>query len=247
MARLPRTPNKDADAAREVELKLLLEPDAIAILKTLPIIGPAFAKAKPAKLAAVYYDTPDHRLEKAGLTLRLRSEAKNHTLTVKTMESASIDRGEWEKRVKTKRLLARDIAASSAAAVLGKSARDLKPLFATEVERAKALIEYKSASVELALDQGTVIAGKRKLPICELELELKDGPRSGLLALARELVAVAPLRLSFIAKSERGQRLSTGKWGKPKTATTPELAPDMSALDAFLAIARTCLHDFMLE
>lgn len=233
--------------AREVELKLLLDREAVAILKTLPLVGPALAKARPAKLAATYYDTPDRRLEKSGLTLRLRSEANIHTLTVKTMESASIDRGEWEKQVKNTKPALPDIEASPAGSALGNRARDLKPLFTTNVERAKAMIGYKAAQIELALDRGTIIAGRRKLPILELELELKDGKRAGLLALARELATAAPLRLSFIAKSERGQRLATGRWGKPQSATTPRLAPGMSALDAFLAIARTCLHDFMLN
>lgn len=247
MSRSPRKVKQRAADGREVELKLLLDRDAIDILKTLPVIGPALAKARPAKFAATYYDTSDRRLEKAGLTLRLRSEATKHVLTVKTMESASIDRGEWEKRVKSRRLVARDIAASPAGSVLGSSARDLKPLFTTNVQRAKAMIEYKSASIELALDQGTIIAGKRKLAISELELEFKHGKRAGLLALARELAAIAPLRLSFISKSERGQRLRSNTWGQPQRATTPRLAPGMSALDAFLAIARTCLHDFMLN
>lgn len=233
--------------AREVELKLLLDREAVGILNTLPLIGPALAKARPARLAATYYDTPDRRLEKSGLTLRLRSEAKKHTLTVKTMESASIDRGEWEKQVKNKKLTSHDIEASPAGSALGNSARDLKPLFTTSVERSKAMIDYKAAHIELALDRGTIIAGRRKLPILELELELKDGKRAGLLALARELVTAAPLRLSFIAKSERGQRLEAAAWGKPQWATTPRLAPGMSALDGFLAIARTCLHDFMLN
>ncbi|MBL8908988.1 MAG: CHAD domain-containing protein [Rhizobiales bacterium] len=247
MSRPPRKVTQHADAAREVELKLLLEPDAIPILRSLPIIGEALAKAKPEKLAAIYYDTSDRRLEKAGLTLRLRGEAKEYTLTVKARESASIDRGEWEKPVRTGRLALRDIAASPAASVLGKTARDLQPLFSTTVERSKALVDYESATIELALDRGTITAGERALPVSELELELKAGERAGLIALARELSGLAPLRLSFIAKSERGERLRAGTWGKPQRATTPELSADMSALAGFLTIASTCLHDFMLN
>jgi inorganic triphosphatase YgiF len=246
MARAPRKPKRNADAAREVELKLLLDREGFATLKDLPVIGPALAKARPSRLAAVYYDTPDRRLEKSGLTLRVRNEARRHTLTVKSAP-ASIDRSEWEKRIKSRRLLASDIAASPAACLLGKNLRALKPLFTTDVQRTKALIKYKSASIELALDQGGIVAGKRKLPVLELELELKDGKRAGLVALGRELAAVAPLRLSLIAKSERGRRLRAGTWGKPQKASTPALSASMTARDAFLAIARFCLHDFMLN
>ena len=42
-------------------------------------------------------------------------------------------------------------------------------------------------------------------------------------------------------------RLARGEWGMPKTASVPALKPEMTALAAFLAIARTCLHDFMLN
>lgn len=38
--------------------------------------------------------------------------------------------------------------------------------------------------IEAALDQGFVIAGKRKEEICELELELREGDPQALLELA---------------------------------------------------------------
>ena len=170
MARPPRKPKQNADAAREVELKLLLEPDAVAILKTLPVIGPALAKARASKLAATYYDTPDSRLEKAGLTLRLRSEAKKNILTVKTIESARSIAANGRSRSRARGSSPATSPPRPPLPCLGKNIRDLKPLFTTNVERAKAMIAYKSASVELALDRGMIEARKRKLPISNSNL-----------------------------------------------------------------------------
>ena len=83
MSRPPRKVKHRAASAREVEVKLLLDRETIGILKTLAVIGPALTKARTTMLAAIYYDTPDRRLEKAGLTLRLRSEGKKHILNVR--------------------------------------------------------------------------------------------------------------------------------------------------------------------
>ncbi|MFO0991043.1 MAG: CHAD domain-containing protein [Hyphomicrobiales bacterium] len=246
MPKAPRKPKTPAADAREIELKLLLDPQARESIKALPVVGPALARARPAKLVSVYYDMPDRRLEKAGLTLRLRSDARQHLLTVKTLE-ARIDRGEWERRIAKSKFTATDIAASPAGAVLGSDTSRLRPIYTSRVTRTRALIAQGSSRIEASLDVGTIEAGTGKVPIAELELELKEGKRSDLLVLARKLAASAPLRLSFIAKSERGQHLLAGDWGKPKRASTPALSAGMAGLDAFLAIARTCLHDFMLN
>lgn len=247
MPRAPRKPKIRSADAREIELKFLLDRQSLEGIKAWPVVGPALARARPAKLVSVYYDTPDRRLEKSGLTLRLRSDTRQHILTVKTLEQARIDRGEWERRVAKSKPLVQDIAASPAGAILGRDASRVRPIYASRVRRSKAEIAQGSSRIEASLDVGTIEAGNRKRPILELELELKLGKRVDLLSLARKLAIAAPLRLSFIAKSERGQRLLAGEWGKPQRASTPALSAAMTGLDAFLAIARTCLHDFMLN
>jgi CHAD domain-containing protein len=55
------------------------------------------------------------------------------------------------------------------------------------------------------------------------------------------------LRLSLVSKGERGARLLDGSWGRPVGASTPKLVPGMTSAQAFRAICRSCLHDFMLN
>jgi inorganic triphosphatase YgiF len=247
MPKVSRKIKPDALAGREIELKFLIDPRDLEGLAKLPVIGRSLAQAKSAKLITTYFDTEDRRLEKSGLTMRLRKIGRKRVLTVKQIEKAAIGRAEWERSVKSDRPAAADYAASPAGAVLGKSATALAPLFASDVARRAALIARSGSRIELALDKGRIANGDAEIPICEIELELKRGKPAHLIALARRLVTTAPLHLSFISKAERGERLAKGKWGKPQRASTPALDEKMSALTAFLAIGRVCLHDFMLN
>ena len=97
--------------------------------------------------------------------------------------------------------------------------------------------------IEASLDQGHVEADGNRLPIRELEFELKRGDPSQLFETAREIVGKAPLRLSFISKGERGYRLREQSLTKPIPASTVQFRRRATAKEAMQAICRTCLHD----
>jgi triphosphatase len=115
------------------------------------------------------------------------------------------------------------------------------------VDRATFLVKEGMSRIEVAVDRGEIKHNGRQLPVCELELELKKGDPRRLFALARQFVEKAPLRLSFVSKGDRGDRLVDGSWGHPIAASTPKLTSQMTAADAFRTICHTCLHDFMLN
>ncbi len=122
--------------------------------------------------------------------------------------------------------------------------------FEVEVERAAFPLAKAGATIEIAIDRGEIrgaSARDKQIGVFELEIELKSGDRRAAFALARELAAQAPLHLSLISKAERGQLLVAGALGRPKKASAPRLADDMSSTQAFSAICRACLHDFMLN
>src|SRR5690606_41584770 len=87
----------------------------------------------------------------------------------------------------------------------------LQPVFTIDLQRTKALLNWehegKPVQVEVALDQGQVLADGRGEPICELELELRSGPVVALLELATSLSADIALIPCDISKAERGYRL----------------------------------------
>src|SRR5690606_24685239 len=76
-------------------------------------------------------------------------------------------------------------------------------------ERTVVLMRRGESLIELALDEGWVIAGERKAPILEVELELRQGNLAELFNLAQELAQEVPVWLSDISKAERGYRLGS--------------------------------------
>ncbi len=232
---------------REVELKFLASPEGIGAALRIPAFAPLReAQARPQ--VSTYFDTPDCALQKAGFILRLREVGSGFIQTVK-QEGAGLERGEWEETLDLPNI---DLA-KAAQTPLGELLADealrgrIGPLFTTRVNRRKADVTFGHALIEVALDEGEVIAGDRRTPLLEIELELKGGRRSGLFALARKLARSTPASLSLISKGERGYRLAAGVWGAPVKMTPPTLDAKMSAAEAFSAISHACLRQIMLN
>lgn len=201
--------------AIETELKLQLEAAEVAafrahaLLQNLPARGPEI-------LRNTYYDSADLALAKAKVALRLRYQGERIIQTLKT-RGQSINglhqRGEWEW----------DLAEDGLdAGLLGgdiwpqdlPSAEQLRllPVFSTDFERETWWLNYQGAEIEVALDQGQIrctCADGDSLndPILEVELELKSGDASALLALAEALGRDLALRPSDLSKAQRGYQL----------------------------------------
>src|SRR5689334_16734775 len=88
-------------APRELELKIELDPsDATQIKRHLSRqSNRPYARQK---LVAVYFDTPDLRLHRNGISLRVRRAGGKHTQTVKLAGGPAaglFDRAEWEQAI----------------------------------------------------------------------------------------------------------------------------------------------------
>ena len=101
---------------------------------------------------------------------------------------------------------------------------------------------YRIGGVEVCLDKGEVIAGRRSSPIAEIELESKSGDRRELFALARQITAIVPAEVSVKSKSERGYDLIEGTEDRAVMAQDPVLSPFPTALEAFQTICVECLR-----
>lgn len=234
-------------AGRELELKFLASAAGLEAALRIPAFGPL--KVAPAlSQTSTYYDTPDQDLQKAGFILRLREVAGRFIQTVK-QEGVGLERGEWEDAIANHEPDFERVAGTPIGAILADEAlrARIAPVFTTRINRRKAEVASGRTVVEVAFDEGEVLAGEATAPIREIELELKSGRRSGLFSLARKLVGAAPVNLSLISKSERGYRLAGGVWGAPVKMTPPPLDAAMSAADAFCAIAHGCLRQMMLN
>lgn len=199
----------------EVELKLLVPPAQHARLQSRLR---AFGVPRVQMVDSVYFDTAARALARAGLALRLRRQGRRWLQTLKTGggEAALATRDEWEVPVAAGRLQFAVLPAAARAQLRAAgvaSARPLRPVYRTRFRRSAWTVERDGATVELALDDGQIVAGAQREPILELELELKAGPAAALPALARAIMApprraVLPLLPLGASKAARGQRLA---------------------------------------
>jgi triphosphatase len=77
----------------------------------------------------------------------------------------------------------------------------LEPRFETDIHRTVRTLSLDGgSSVEVAIDEGRIVARDAEEPVHELELELKDGPIGPLYRLALELCAGLPLRIHVMQR-----------------------------------------------
>lgn len=233
--------------AREIELKLTFDPSDRDCLAEAALAGGRPAGIRD--LHATYYDTGDHALRAAGYSLRLRLEDGRRVQTIKGAGPAAglFDRSEWEHGIDGDSPVL-DPATDPLHAAVGPALLDgIGPVFQTLVTREKSIVRRKDARIEVAIDSGELIAGAGRETLCELELELLSGDAHRLFAVARQLDAVAPLRLSVLSKAERGYRLTSGIEEKAIKAEPVDLSTEVEVGGAFARIAQSCIRQFRLN
>jgi inorganic triphosphatase YgiF len=235
---------------REIELKFDVPFDSLSRLTGSSLLkGAAMSARRPADLVSVYFDTDKLNLRRKGLSLRVRRIGRRLVQTVKQENRANgplLARGEWEREIHTQQPDL-DVAHDNALAhMLNKKVRrGLKPVFETHVRRKVFQIQDGDSEVELSIDNGAVEAGRKSVPLCEVELELKQGQVADLFKLAKTLVEEVPVQLAVKSKADRGYALLTAEQAGPIKAGRIALAPDADAKSAFQIIARACLHQLL--
>lgn len=219
--------------ADEIELKFLADPkDVEAVLAAAPQ-----GEDREKELVSTYYDTPAGDLRQAGVSLRIRRHGEQRIQTLKRGDGFA--REEHEVEVPGDRLDL-SMAALHECLTVDKHA-DLAPMFTVRVHRRQRTFQHQGAAIEMAVDQGEVLAGDRRRPISEVELELKDGPCSGLFDIARLLSKTAPLYLSFEGKASQGRHLQEGSEKAPRRYVRVKLKRKMTTGQAFQAVARAAV------
>lgn len=232
--------------AREIELKLDLDPDA-----TERFMGYAEATlGRPREIAkrlsSTYFDTARHALRRRSVSLRLRDDGERRTQTLKASRNGLFDRAEWEVETHSDRPEPKAFPEAEPRRIL-EARGALARQFETRFERTTWLVVEGTSSVEVALDRGAVVADGSESPLCEVELELKTGSPDDLFAVAQRLAGTGHLRVGVMSKSERGYALLAGHAVAPIKAEPVDLTLGMSAGEAFQAVARSCLRQFRLN
>ncbi|WP_146871812.1 CYTH and CHAD domain-containing protein [Acidovorax delafieldii] len=222
----------------EIEFKFCIPPDRLAAVQAAVRRGRCVA----IRMEARYFDTPDGALASRGIAFRLRREGDQWVQTVKALGDGPLDRQEHNVArgpaiegiapEPLPQLHSGTVAGARLQQALQTAGGPLVETYGTEMDRLTRDITRHGTVVELALDTGRVVAHRgtaqqAEAPICELELELKAGPVTGLAALAAQWATRHGLYLSTVSKAERGERLLAPA-GSPSGIPIPSDSPASS-------------------
>lgn len=235
---------------REIELKLEVPARDLPRLIASPLLKCATTPAtKAASLVSVYYDTEKRKLRQHGLSLRVRRIGRRLVQTVKQEHNGNVAlfaRGEWEHDVHGEQPDLDAARNTPLAPLLNKKLRrGLKAVFETRVRRKVFRLQSGESEIELSIDKGQVEAGRKSSPLCEVELELRQGQAVDLFKLAKTLAHELPVHLAVKSKADRGYALLTAEKADAIKAAPVRLAPDADVQSAFRIIARACLHQLV--
>lgn len=234
---------------QEIEIKFRTDAAGLALLLDSPLLKNA-RELQTETLKATYFDTPSHALRKKSIILRIRKSGDDEPVLGMKGPGAASDGPFHRKEVEvsspgkkpdlalfdrpTRKFLARAIGEQPLAAI-----------FNMEFTRLSGLVTSGSSAVEIAVDQGHISAGKQRMPLAEVELELVSGRKSDLLDLAAGLAKDFSLRLDFVSKAEKGFRMLLAEKPIPVKAT-PLKAKSLATLDdAVAAILSSTLAQFV--
>ncbi len=197
-----------------VELEYKLAVPSEALLEQI-IFDPLVAQVRQApfqllSMATIYYDTPDRRLKTLRWTLRLRQENETLVATLKTPAQGHA-RGEWACLAANIREAVPTLLEQGAPLELADILEDqpLEPVCAARFTRRAAALTFADGTVcELAGDVGLLAGGGREEPLCEVELELKQGDQETVRAFAQELMERFGLKEEPLSKFARAAALA---------------------------------------
>jgi triphosphatase len=241
----------------EIELKLAIDPAAVPALLVHPALRAVKrGRARLSRLVSTYLDTPEFRLAKRGIVLRVRQDGVKWRQTVKGPPLAEAGgalhaRPEYEWPLAAPRLDPSLLAETPWRKLLATCVRNgtLRGRFTTDFERRAIPLQFADGTrASLCVDLGTIRTAtrdRRRVPIAEIEIELESGEPRRLFELALALAADLPLTAAAANKAERGVALVHGHpdgWRAPERARAVPLRKGTRAGPALAAIAAECLR-----
>jgi len=241
----------------EIELKFMLDEPAAAIWKRARKAGLVEGPVRTRALRSVYWDTPDHALNKAGIALRLRRDGRRWIQTIKAGRKAlaglqqvteiEIDAPGGRLNIEA---IPDEPLRNAILQHVGSAA--LAPICETSMRRATANMLVDGVAIaELALDVGTIVANGQSRDLGEIELELLDGEPRRLFDIVQALFPDGGLRFSRLSKAARGYMLA--KEGviepplAPRNAAAVKLHASMTVETAVREILRECVDQIAVN
>ena len=146
-------------------------------------------------MKAIYYDTEDNFYQKHKIAYRVRCE---NDCIVATYKSGKVNSDGLFERVEINKKVTKLTPDINVFA----EDKDIWSLIKTTKD--KKFLPIVITDLEVALDLGFVQGRENKAPICEVEIELKQGKIEDLLSLKDELIKKFGLQISAISKYKKG-------------------------------------------
>lgn len=130
---------------------------------------------KQYQMETTYYDTPSGALSARHYTLRRRMENEKSVCTLKT-PAAGFGRNEIELECSNMEDAIPALCVSGAPEDFGALVQEgLIAVCGAKFHRTAITLQFNDCKLELALDSGVLTGGSKTVPLCEAEVELKDG------------------------------------------------------------------------
>lgn len=220
----------------EFELKLTGPPADIVRATTLDfLLAAAKGPADWARLTTDYFDTPDLRLAKAGMSLRIRDEAGVRTLTGKITH--------YEIGVLVRREVERELAAGEKNLHTGfpeidleidGAGVDLRKIARTTTDRWSILAPTKGAILEVSAEIGRaerLVGAPAISQIAEIEIELLKGAPGAAFDFARRLIEASDGRLRLSVESKLDLALRGGAAPRPEGSIRIAIPANAEAIE----------------
>jgi|GEM_PF-138468 len=231
-------------------LRLLTTPEGLVRLRAAALVtGQARGRGSNARLEARYFDTADHALFARGMSLRVQRRGRRFTQTLKRHAGWQGDEAglvwqtsvpAWEPELQM--LTGVGVPPELVHRLM---AEPLACVFETRLHRRLLRLDLPHASLDLAFDDGEIIAGAEAgtgggaQPVAELRLAAREGRREAVYELAMRLSEISPLRLSP-GTVRRGYALASPRPPRAEKAAASGLKPDGTLDDAIAGILGGC-------
>ncbi|MDD4084230.1 MAG: CYTH domain-containing protein [Acidaminococcaceae bacterium] len=196
----------------EMEMKLTVTKENLKkILESALIKNSIMPAGKQEKeLESSYYDSQDFRLLQAGLAYRVRKSDVGFVATVKTegsSRSGFTERQEFNVNVTGPTPTLEGFAEQGLDIDLRQllDGAPLKLLFKVSLIRRILILQITPATMlEMAIDEGSAVVGRKKEKIEEIEFEIVHGNKADLFNFIADLAKEAPLFIEPRSKFKRG-------------------------------------------
>lgn len=234
---------------RETEIKFRAEADDLTRLLASTYFTSS-PQASDQQLRTRYFDTPADDLAREGIALRIRKAGRRGPVLGLKASLASGDspfsRTEIEVRSPG---LEPDLTLFDAetAAALDRiiCQQPLHARFETAFRRRAVQLAWGDSHLEIACDEGHIIAGEQRTPLSEVEIELKEGSESDLYDFATKLAEEFTLKLDVVSKAEKGHFLATGEGPRPLRAGAIRYDTEITLDQAIVQVIGDSLTHFV--